>query len=432
MKYIRLELRVPFVHAMLVAAAALQFSLPAFAQQVDDRINVDAADWPWWRGPQRNGVANRAQDPPIEWSATQNVAWKTAVPGRGHSSPTVVGPHVYLATADEQQETQSILCYDRATGKQLWQTEVHRGGLMRKNAKSSAASSTVACDGESLFITFANSGAVYVTALNLNGERRWQIRIGEYVIHQGYGASPALYQSLVIAAADSHAGGVIAALDRKTGALVWKHDRPKEPNYTSPIILHVAKRDQLFLTGCNLFTSLDPLTGKAIWEVKGATTECVTSTVSDGERVFSSGGYPKNHLAAVQADGSGKLDWETKDRVYVPSLLARDGHLFGVLDAGVAVCWKSDSGEQPWKERLGGEFSASPVLVGDTIYATSENGETFIYRADPTRFEQLAVNKLGDQAMASTTICGGRIYMRVVEQVDGEPQEMLYCLARRE
>ena len=392
---------------------------------------MDAADWPWWRGPQRDGVANPNQDPPTEWSASRNVAWKSPIPGRGHSSPTVVGRRVYLATADEEQGTQSVLCYDRETGNQLWQSVVHRGGLMRKNEKSSAASGTVACDGESVFINFANNGAVDVTAISLEGTQRWQTKICDYVIHQGYGASPAVYQALVIASADSHAGGVIAALDRKTGAIVWKRDRPKEPNYTSPIILNVAGRDQLLLTGCNLFSSFDPLSGKTLWETKGATTECVTSTVTDGERVFSSGGYPKNHLAAVLADGSGTTVWNTNDRVYVPSLLARDGHLFGVLDAGLAACWKSDTGQKQWKQRLGGEFSASPVLVGDTIYATNENGETFVYRADPNKFEQLAMNKLGDQAIASPTICGSRIYMRVVEQADGRRQEMLYCLAKQ-
>jgi outer membrane protein assembly factor BamB len=415
----------------IVAVAATLLPLQAFCQQVDDQISLDAADWPWWRGPQRNGVANPDQDPPTEWSATQNVAWKSPVPGRGHSSPTVVGARIYLATADEQEGTQSVLCYERETGKPLWQTEAHRGGLMRKNEKSSAASGTVACDGESVFVNFANGGAVYVTAISLEGKLRWQTKIGNYVIHQGFGASPAVYRSLVIAAADSHAGGVIAALDRKTGSVVWSHDRPKEPNYTSPIILHVAGRDQLFLTGCNLFSSFDALDGKTIWEIKGATTECVTSTVTDGERVFCSGGYPKNHLAAVLADGSGQLAWETKDRVYVPSLLARDGYLFGVLDAGVAACWKSDTGQDQWKKRLGGEFNASPVMVRDIIYAANDKGETFVYRANPAKYDQIAVNKLGDAAMGSTTICGSRIYMRVVEQADGQRQELLYCLARQ-
>ncbi len=416
---------------IIVVAAAVILPQEAFCQQVDDRIVVDATDWPWWRGPQRNGIASPNQDPPTEWSASQNVAWKSAVPGRGHSSPTVVGRRVFLATADEEQATQSVLCYDRETGNQLWQTIVHRGGLMQKNQKSTAASGTVACDGESVFINFANNGAVDVTALSLDGVRRWQTKIGDYRIHQGYGASPAIYQSFVIAAADSHAGGVVAALDRKTGAIAWKRDRPKEPNYTSPIILNVKGRDQLLLSGCNLVSSFDPLTGKTLWEIKGATTECVTSAVTDGERVFSSGGYPKNHVAAVLADGSGKIVWENKDRVYVPSLLARDGYLFGVLDAGVAACWKSDTGKEQWKKRLGGDFSASPVLVGNRIYATNEIGETFVYRADPSKFEQIAMNKLGDQAMASATICGSRIYMRVVEQVDGRRQEMLYCLAKQ-
>ncbi|MBL9125464.1 MAG: PQQ-binding-like beta-propeller repeat protein [Planctomycetaceae bacterium] len=394
-------------------------------------MTVDPADWPWWRGPTRNGIANPHQDPPTEWSATQNVVWKSPVPGRSHSSPTVVGARIFLAGADEQAETQSVLCYDRATGKPLWQTIVHRGGLMRKHEKSTAASGTVACDGERLYITFANSDAVYVTALSVDGKQLWQTKIADYKIHQGYGASPAIYQSLVLAAADSHAGGVVAGLDRQSGKIVWQRDRPKEPNYTSPIVLRSGGRDQLLLSGCNLVSSFDPLSGKTLWEVPGATTECVTSIVTDGERIFCSGGYPKNYLAAHLADGSGKLAWETKDRVYVPSLLAHDGHLFGVLDAGVAVCWKSDTGEERWKKRLGGDFTASPILVGETIYATNETGETFVFRANPEKFEEIAVNQLGDRALASAAICGSRIYLHIAEEVDGQEQEMLYCLGRK-
>jgi outer membrane protein assembly factor BamB len=344
----------------------------------------------------------------------------------------VVGKRVYLATSDEGQGSQSVLCYDRATGKQLWQTEVHPSGGMRKNEKSTAASSTVACDGKSLFITFANSGAVYATALDLKGKKRWQTKVCDYVIHQGYGSSPAIYQSLVIVSADTNSSGAIAGLDRETGAVVWKRERPEAPNYSSPIVLHVSGRDQLLMTGCDLVTSLAPLTGKTLWEVPGATTECVTSTVTDGERIFTSGGYPKNHTAAVMADGSGKLAWETNDRVYVPSLLVREGYLYGVLDAGVAACWKSDTGEEMWKARLGGDFSASPVLVGDTIYATNELGATFVFRADPEKFTQLAVNQLGDQAFATPSICGSRIYMRVVEEAGDGSQEMLYCLGKSE
>src|SRR5205814_107416 len=151
----------------------------------------------------------------------------------------------------------------------------------------------------------------------------WQTKITDYVLHQGFGSSPAVYQSLVIVSADNKGTGVIAGLNRVTGKIVWKQERPKTPNYTSPIILRVDDREQLLFTGCDLVTSFDPLTGKKLWEIGGSTTECVTSTVTDGQLIFTSGGYPKNHLSAVRADGSGKIVWENKTRVYVPSLLVR-------------------------------------------------------------------------------------------------------------
>ena len=132
-----------------------------------------------------------------------------------------------------------------------------------------------------------------------------------------------------------------------------------------------------------------------------------------------------------RADGSKKIAWETKDRVYVPSLLFREGHLYGVLDAGTAVCWASDTGKELWKGRLGGTFSSSPVLVGDRIYATNEAGETFVFQASPEKFTQIAKCKLGDEAFGTPAICGGRLYTRVAQKVDGRRQEMLYCLGEK-
>ncbi len=405
--------------------------LAAAAGPADDAIPVAETDWPWWRGARRDGTAPEGQKPPLFWSATENVLWKAEVPGRGQGSPTLFGDHLYLATCDEKNDTQSVLCFDRATGRRIWETEVHRGGAMRKNAKSTGASSTVACDGERVFINFANSGAVTTTALGREGKILWQTKISDYVIHQGYASSPAPYGPLVLVSADHHGGGVVAGLDRKTGAVVWKRGRPKVPNYTSPVVLRIGGREQLIMTGCDLVSSLDPLTGAVFWETAGATTECVTSTVTDGTHVYTSGGYPRNHLAAVRADGSGKIAWETKDRVYVPSFLIHEGHLYGVLDAGQATCWAADTGKELWKARLGGTFSASPVRVGDRIYATNEAGETFVFRASPEKFTQLAASKLGDEVFATPAICGNRIYTRVAHKIEGRRQEMLYCLGEK-
>jgi outer membrane protein assembly factor BamB len=397
------------------------------------RISVGTADWPWWRGPNRNGIASADQKPPLKWSETENVLWKVPVPGRGHGSPTVVGDQVFLATADHQRETQSVLCYDRRTGRQLWQTEVHRGGFAKGgNAKSSLASATIACDGERVFINFLHDGAIYTTALNRDGKLLWQTRVTDYILHQGFGSSPTVWQSLLLVSADNKGTGVIAGLDRVTGKVVWKQDRPQLPNYASPIVLRVSGRDQLMMIGCDLVAGFDPLSGKKLWEIKGATTECVTSTVTDGQLMFTSGGFPKSHVSAVRADGSGTVVWENSTRVYVPSMLVKDDHLYAVMDAGTAVCWKCDTGKELWKGRLAGGFTASPVLVGEHIFATNEAGRTFIFKAIPSGFELVGENQLGEEALASPVICGSRIYMRVARQDKGQRQEMLYCLGKNE
>jgi outer membrane protein assembly factor BamB len=392
-------------------------------------IQVGEQDWPWWRGPSRNGVAPEGPAAPLSWNDTENVVWKVEIPGKGHGSPTVAGDRVYLTAAEPEREVQSVLCFDRTTGEQIWQSTVHEGGFSRKgHRKSSLASSSVACDGERLYVTFLNNESVYASCLDLSGALLWQTRIANFVVHQGYAASPALYGDLVYAAADSQGNGMFAALRRDTGKIVWKHKRPKQPNYASPIILEVAGRAQLVMTGCHLVTSFDPESGEKLWEIPGSTRETVASTVTDGTVVFSSGGYPRDHIAAIAGDGSGKVVWENKSRVYVPSMIIHDGHLYAVLDAGVAMCWKTSDGTEMWKKRLGGTFSSSLVLAGDVLYATNEDGHTFVFRATPKEYESLGENQLGDSTFSTPVICGGRIYHRVAQEIDGRRQEFLYCL----
>jgi outer membrane protein assembly factor BamB len=412
----------PLAVLILAGAAGLFPATPASAA-----LNLDK-DWPAWRGPTGDGLASPNQSPPVRWSETENVLWKAAIPGRGHGSPTVVGDRVYLATADLQKQTQSVLALDRQSGKEAWQTIVHQGPPdTGGHRNTSQASSTVACDGERLFINFLHAGAVHTTALDLNGKKIWQQKICDFVRHQGFGSSPLIHGSLVLVTADHRGGGLIAALDRLTGQVIWSQSRPKLPNYTSPAVVRAQGREQMLVAGCNLISSFDPRTGKKLWEIDGSTEECVVSMVTDGERVFASGGYPKNHTVAVLADGSGKVAWQNASRIYVPSPIAKDGHLYGVMDAGFAVCWKSDTGEELWKMRLGGDFFASPVMVGHRIFASNVAGKTFVFEATPQAFKSVAENQLGDEAYASPAICGDRIYLRVAKNGDAR-QEFLYCI----
>ena len=395
-------------------------------------LQFPASDWPFWRGPDQNGVASAKQTPPTSWSETENVLWRAEVPGRGHSSPVVIGDRVFITSADHEREVQIVLGLDRATGKQLWETIVHRGGFetrgKKMNLKATLASSTIASDGSRLFINFLNDNAVWTTALDLDGKQLWQTRLTDYQVHQGYGSSPTIYKNLVISSADNKAGGAIVAMDRTNGEIVWRRERPELPNYPSPVVVKAAGRDQLIMTGCDLVTSLDPLTGQTIWEIEGATTECVTTTVTDGKVILTSGGYPDNHISAVAADGSGKIVWENTDREYVPSMLIAKGHVFAILDAGIATCLNVETGEQIWKERLGGTFSSSPVLVGENIYVTSESGKTHIFKASVEGFQSVATNSLGSKVFATPAICGGQIFTRVSLTADEKTQEYVYCL----
>lgn len=418
----------PIVVCVLLAIACRANAEEWLTTGVHDQMRVSSLDWPWWRGSFRSGTAFAGQAPPTEWSEEQNVVWKVAVPGRGHGSPIVVGDRVVLATADRKRDLQSVLCLDRSTGQQKWETVVHRAGLMKKNEKASQASSSLAWDGERFIANFLNDGAVYTTALDAHGEQDWQTRVSDYVIHQGYASSPAIYQHLVIVSADNKGGGAVVGMDRATGELVWRHQRPKLPNYASPTIVRACGQDQLIFIGCLLVTSLDPLTGQVNWEIDGATEECVTSTVTDGTHVFSSGGWPDNHVSAIKADGSGEVVWRNRTRVYVPSMVIKDGFLYGILDAGVATCWKADTGQEMWKSRLGGVFSSSPVLVGDLIFVTNETGETFVFKASEKKFHLVAKNQLGDSVFATPAICGDQIFARIAHSDGDVRQEFLYCL----
>jgi len=391
-------------------------------------LTAASGDWPGWRGPTADGHAAAGQKVPVTWSETQNVVWKAPVRGKGHASPTVVGNRIYLATADHATDEQLVICYDRSNGKVVWETVVHRGNLETKGHRnSSQASSSVAWDGQRLYINFINGQAVHTTALDPAGKILWQRRVDEFVMHQGFGSSPVVHGSVVLVTADHRGGGAVAALDARTGEVKWQHERPKIANYASPAVIKAAGKTQVVVAGCNLISSYDPESGKKLWEIEGSTEETVVTAVTDGSRIFVGGGYPKNHTVAIEADGSGRIAWQNGNRQYVPSMLVREGHLYAVLDAGQAVCMKSDTGEEVWREKIDRDFYGSPVMLGNRIYITSMGGVTSVFEATPQGGKLLAQNRLGDESFSTPSICGNRIYLRSAKK--GEPrQEFLWCI----
>lgn len=396
-----------------------------------------ASDWPWWRGPTRDNHAAPSARPVLRFSETENVVWSVPVPGRGHASPAVVGTRVFLATAIDEDQLQAVVAFDRETGRQLRIREVSRGALPKKiHPKNTHASGTVASDGERVFASFYSSGSVHVAALSLEGEPVWERKLGPFEPKKyefGYAASPLIAGEAVVVVGDQEKEGFLVALDRATGEILWKTDRPNEINYASPTLATLKGVEQILLGGCSRVAAYCPADGKLLWEALDSTPPQTCGTVAwVGDLVFASGGYPSKMTTAVRA-GTGEVVWRNQRKCYEQSLLAHEGHVYAVTDNGIAYCWRAEDGKEMWSERLKGPVSASPVLAGDRIYAVNEQGTWFVFRATPERFESLAENSLGDEVFATPAVGGDRLFARVAFVDDeGERRERLYCLGAGE
>lgn len=393
-----------------------------------------ANDWPWWRGPSRNGIAAQQAAPPTKWGEKQNVVWKVPVPGRGHSSPTVVGDKVFLATADEAQQVHAVVAFDRRTGKQAWITEVSQGGFPAKNhPKNTEATSTLACDGERLFATFFHHQTVQAIALDLSGKKVWEHTVGPFNpkrYEYGYAPSPLIYRGTVIVSAEHDGDSYLVALDRLTGQQVWRTARPANITFSSPVIAHVAGKDQLLISGGLKVDSFDPANGKQLWTVPGTAMATCGTLVWDGDLVFASGGYPESETMAIRADGSGHVAWRNKQKCYEESMLAHAGYLYAFTGKGDLFCWRASDGQEMWKERLKGPVSSSPVLAAGHIYWTNEFGTTFVFQPNPKKFELISSNQLGSEGFPSLSICGGQVFLRTATGNGPKRQEFLYCLGK--
>ena len=392
-------------------------------------LKFEETDWPMWRGANADGIAT---GPAVltSWSETENVVWKTKIPGRGHSSPIIVKDRIFLETADEQQTTQSVLCLDRNTGEQLWQKTLFTDNFEKEmHRENTQASSTLACDGKLVFALFLNDRKIWATALDLDGKQVWQKEVGSFAAKFGYSASPTLYKSLVLLAADHQQGGYVAALNRADGAIVWRKPRPEKSSYASPRVVTLNGKDQLVICGCKQVSSYDPLTGDQLWSTEGTADSGVGSPVVAGNLVIASAGWPERETMALKPDGS--VAWRNKSHSYVPSLIAIEDHVY-LVNEGIARCINAATGKETWQKRLGGgEFRSSPIASGGNIIVTNMAGKTTVFRANPNEFEVVAENTLGTEGFASPAVSQGDLYLRIADAANGPRQEWLYRIGKK-
>jgi len=408
---------------------------------------IRAEDWPGWRGPRGDGTSIE-KGIPTKWGKDDNIAWKTAIPGRGHSSPVIWGDRVFLTSCLEkdgkqflQEGKQLLLCLDRKDGKILWQQEQPHKLQKSIHGLNSHASSTPATDGKYVFVTFHDEPNYVACCYDLDGKLIWKKTPGEFNSVHGFCSTPALYQDLVILNGDQDSpkgtygrknsknsyDSYLIALEKSTGAERWRVSRPYNiRSYTPPVIFDMAEKKQLVLSGSKCVASYDPETGKLNWNINDGPTEQFVSSLVYGDGVlFMTYGFPKLGYAGIRPDGQGEVKKThllynvERDGGYVPSPIYHDKYFFFVNDNGIASCVDSQTGKSQWKERISNHSSASPVLADNHLYFVDDLGFTTVLKAGP-KFEVVQKNELGEKSFGSPAIARGQLFIRGVNH--------LYCI----
>lgn len=394
-----------------------------------------AEEWPGWRGPNGDGIST-AKTLPLKWSATENIAWKTPIPGKGHSSPIVWGDRIFLSTCMEDNGQRLLLALDRKSGKILWQREVLAAPLEKKHNLNSFASSTPSTDGKHVWVTFFAYPNLEVACYDFDGKLVWKKSPGRFFSQHGFCSSPLLYKDLLIINADQDPPSMrnsaepdqfrkeayLVALNKETGEQVWRTPRPNIRSYCPPVVFDIAGKKQLVIAGAECVASYEPDTGKEIWKIDGPTEQFVASLVQGNGVLFMTYGFPKLGVMGIKPDGQGNVTQthvlynDIKGGGYVPSPIAAGNWFFLVNDKGIASCREAKTGELLWLERLGKKHSASPIAANGYLYFPDDFGITWVIKAGPT-FEVVSENDLGEECYASPAVSRGQILMRTLHHL---------------
>ena len=421
-------------------------------------ITLHADDWPHWRGPSTTGIATSSTALPSTWSATVNVAWQVALEGAGVSSPIVSGPRVFVtsqagdgrrrdgrhptltqggdpAQAGEvtlQRRTRRdrvafiVEAFDRASGKRAWIHETApEGDLPPVHDKHNLASASPVTDGQRVYAWYGTGQMVALDAAS--GKRVWAKHLGQeygaFDIQWGHASSPVLHQDSIILLCYHNPASYLLALDKRTGAVKWKVDKPAgQESYSSPIVVTGPSGDELIVNSNSGVESFDPNTGKSLWTYPEVNRFPIPVAMVDNGILFLSRGYRSSPYMAVRLGGRGDITnthvaWRVPTGgPYVSSLVHYQGVIYMSTDNGILSAVDAKNGERLWQERVGGTFSASPIAGDGKIYFVSEGGETIVIKAGRT-FELLARNKLDGHFVASPAAGGGKVFLRADDRL---------------
>ena len=411
--------------------------------------------WPQFRGPNGDGKAD-GQNIPIQFSESENVTWKTELPGRAWSSPVVVDGTIWATTAIEVfpsvAEREKLLLKKGIERKKFKQLQVAKqielkllsidlksGELIRTinlttvsepdaiHALNSYASPTPVIDGDNIICHFGTYGTYCID--RDSGSEKWKRQLA--LVHSvGPGSSPFIYKDMLVLIQDGVDRQYVAALNKHTGKTIWEKDRPEmdapsgdqKKAYSTPIAIRdKLGREQLICMASQWMVAYEPATGKEIWKVRhGKGFSVVPRPIYHDGVVYFSTGFGKPQLWAVRVDGTGDVtdthvEWQAiKSIPAKPSPLIHNGLIYVVDDNGVASCFEAKSGDEVWKKRIGGKHSASPLMVGGYIYFGSHEGAVTVVKPGPEG-KVVAENKIDGQIMASPAVVDNAMILRTAE-----------------
>ena len=390
---------------------------------------IAGENWPEFRGTPGNGHSD-ATGVALKWSEQNHVTWKTALHGRGWSSPVIWGRHIWMTTATLDGKKMYAICIDKRSGKithniKMW--DIEKPQFI--TTMNSYASCTPAIEEGRVYIHFGSYGTACLDTKT--GKRLWERRDLPCDHFRGPASSPILYGKLLIINVDGADHQYMVALDKASGKTVWKTDRDIKDRasnadhckaYSTPVVIEVDGQPQLISPCATAAIAYDPATGKELWRVWcGGMNVCARPVYSNGLVVFNtaSGG---DKLLAVRPTGRGDVTkthvaWEFKKSMPTrPSQLIVGELLYVISDSGIITCLELKTGKALWQERVGGKFSASPIYVAGRIYFFSEEGLTTVIK--PGReYEELASNKLDGRFMASPAVTGKALILRTAGYV---------------